>query len=100
MKLEFLEIAQKELDDSFEYYEFQQKKLGHRFIDEVKNSIERIVFFPHTWQKLTKNTRRCLVKNFPYGIIYKIYNKKIIIIAVANLHRKPNYWKDRTEDKI
>ena len=56
MKLKFLEIAQKELDDSFEYYEFQQKKLGHRFIDEVRNSIERIAFSPHAWQKLTKKS--------------------------------------------
>jgi hypothetical protein len=99
MKFEFLDIAQKELDDSFEYYEFQQKKLGYRFIDEVIKSLERIKFFPHTWQKITTNTRRCLVKNFPYGVIYKIYDEKILIVAIANLHRKPNYWKDRIEDK-
>ena len=99
MKFEFLEIAQKEFDDSFEYYEFQQKDLGYRFVDEIKKSIERISFFPHTWQKITTNTRRCLVKSFPYGVIYKICDEKILIVAVANLHRKPNYWKDRIEDK-
>jgi len=95
MKFEFLEIAQFELDDSFEYYEFLQKGLGYKFLDEVKDAINRIEIFPYTWQSITKNTRRCLVKNFPYGVIYKIYKEKILIIAIANLHRRPNYWGDR-----
>lgn len=99
MKFEFLEIAQRELDDTFEYYEFLQKDLGYRFISEVKKSIERISFFPYTWQKITSDTRRCLVKGFPYGVIYKVYDKSIVVIAIANLHRKPDYWKDRLEDK-
>lgn len=95
MKFEFLDIAQIELDESFEYYELQQSKLGYRFVYEVRNSIERISYFPVAWQQITKNTRRCLVKNFPYGVIYQILENKILIVAIANLHRKPDYWKDR-----
>jgi hypothetical protein len=95
MEFNFLDIAQLELDDSFEYYEFQQKDLGYRFLQEIKNSISRISFYPLGWQRITQNTRRCLVKNFPYGVIYQIRDNKILIVAIANLHRKPNYWKDR-----
>jgi hypothetical protein len=29
------------------------------------------------------------------GIIYQIREKEILVVAVANLHRKPDYWKDR-----
>ncbi len=28
------------------------------------------------------------------GVIYQILKDKILIVAIANLHRKPNYWKD------
>jgi mRNA-degrading endonuclease RelE of RelBE toxin-antitoxin system len=95
LNIEFLKIAQIELDDSFDYYEFQQENLGYRFLYEIKNAIERIKIYPNAWHKITENTRRCLLKNFPYGIIYQIKNDKILIVAVANLHRVPNYWKDR-----
>ena len=99
MKIEFLDIAQLELDESFEYYEMQQLKLGYRFVYEVKNTIDRISYFPSAWQQITKNTRRCLVKTFPYGVIYQILDNTILIVAIANLHRKPNYWKDRIVDE-
>lgn len=93
--VEFLEPAQEEMDEAFEYYEFEQTNLGYRFINEVKNALQRIISFPDAWQKITINTHRCLVKNFPFGIIYEIRADKILIIAVANLHRKPNYWQNR-----
>ncbi len=93
--VEFLEIAEDELHDTFEYYEYQQKDLGYRLVNEVYKSIELIKLFPEGWSKISKNTRRCLVKSFPYGIIYQIRGDKILVVAIANLHRKPNYWVDR-----
>jgi hypothetical protein len=40
-------------------------------------------------------TRRCLTNKFPYGILYRIVENNIRIMAVMNLHRKPGYWKNR-----
>jgi len=40
-----------------------------------------------------------MIKSFPYGIIYQAKEEEIVIVAVANLHRKPNYWIDRVENK-
>ena len=95
MEIRFLELAQLELDEAFQYYEYQQKDLGLRFINEVENSIELIRYYPQGWQSLSKNSRRCLIKNFPYGIIYQVRENHILITAIANLHRKPNYWVNR-----
>lgn len=95
MNVIFLEVAIAELNDTFEYYELQQIHLGYRFISAVENSVELIKYYPQGWHSLSPNIRRCLVKNFPYGLIYQIRENEIYIIAVANLHRKPNYWKDR-----
>ena len=97
MTYKFLDIAKIELDEAFEYYETLQIKLGYRFINEVKGSIQRIINFPKAWQQITQNTRRCLVKNFPYGVIYQILDNEILIVAIANLHRKPDYWNDRID---
>ncbi|MDF1882109.1 type II toxin-antitoxin system RelE/ParE family toxin [Sulfurimonas sp. MAG313] len=98
MKIEFLPPAQQELDEAFTFYEYQQKGLGKRFVKELKFSIYRIKEFPLAWQNITKSTRRCLVKNFPYGVVYQLEKEKIIIVAIANLHRKPNYFFKRLTD--
>lgn len=93
--IKFLELALLELDDAKEYYEYQQKDLGLRFLHNVQKSVNLIKEYPTAWHPLTSRTRRCLVKDFPYGIVYQIRNNEILIIAVVNLHRKPNYWIDR-----
>ena len=97
MTIEFLSIAQQELDDAITYYNYEQEGLGKRFLSEVVKALKRIEHFPQAWQLLTKNSHRCLINHFPYGIIYQIREEKILIIAVANLHRKPDYWPDRTK---
>ncbi|MCC2605974.1 type II toxin-antitoxin system RelE/ParE family toxin [Planctobacterium marinum] len=94
-KVEFTKLAQLELDDAFEYYESQLVGLGTRFISEVNAGLQRVLSHPTSWQKITKRTRRCLLHNFPFGLIYTVNNNSIVIIAVANLHRKPEYWIDR-----
>jgi hypothetical protein len=39
--------------------------------------------------------RRALVRRFPFGILYSVEKGRIFIAAVMNLHRQPEYWKDR-----
>jgi len=95
MEVEFLDLAQKELDDAFDYYEYQQGGLGYRFVREIYNTIALIKSYPVGWSKISKNSRRCLVKAFPYGVIYQQRKDLILIIAIASLHRKPNYWVER-----
>ena len=98
INVEFLDLAQKELDDTFDYYEYQQSDLGLRFVQEVYNAIALIKSYPAGWSKVSKNTRRCLVKTFPYGVIYQEREDFILIVAITNLHRKPNYWVERIID--
>ncbi len=95
ISVEFLELAQQELDNTFKYYEHQQNDLGYKFIQEAYNSISLIQMYPLAWSKNSENTRRCLVKTFPYSIIYQKREEIILIVAIANLHKKPNYWVDR-----
>lgn len=95
MQIKFLEIAQIELDESVEYYNSEHSGLGDEFLVEVLNALERIKQFPRAWHPFTDITRRCQLRRFPYGIIYQILDTEILVIAVANLHRNPDYWKDR-----
>jgi plasmid stabilization system protein ParE len=88
--------AEQEFDDeAVRYYEDCQAGLGIEFAEEVYATIARISQFPDAWSPVSKNTRRCLISRFPYGVIFQIKSGILRIIAVANLHRRPMYWKDR-----
>lgn len=95
MKIRFLEIAQIELDEAIEYYNYEVPGLGDAFLKEVLTALDRIGKFPEAWHPCSKRTRRCRTRRFPYGIIYQILEQEILVVAIANLHRNPDYWKDR-----
>jgi len=92
-------LAEKELEDALRYYESCREGLGWRFAEEVYSAIARIRDYPDAWEILSGNTRRCLVNRFPYGIIFQIKGADLRIIAVANLHRRRNYWVARLDDE-
>jgi len=97
MEIQFLEVAQSELDEAISYYNFESPGLGEEFLIEIVKTLDRIKQFPHAWQPFSLDTRRCLTRRFPYGVIYQILEDKIQIVAVANLHRNPAYWQDRID---
>ncbi len=89
------ETAEKEFFSAIEYYEERQPGLGLRFSREVYAAIERICNHPHAWAPIDSKTRRCLTNRFPFGILYRITDNNIRIMAVMHLHKRPGYWKDR-----
>lgn len=95
LRIRFLDVAQLELDQAIEYYNRERAGLGDEFLTEVLSSLDRIGQFPEAWHPCSERTRRCQTRRFPYGIIYQIRDREILIVAVANLHRRPNYWEDR-----
>lgn len=87
--------AEQELGKAVSYYEECSSGLGLEFAEEVYAAIARIIAYPKAWTRLSKHTRRCLVNRFPFGVIFQVKGSELRIIAVANLNRKPGYWKRR-----
>jgi len=95
MNMRFLHVASEELDDAIKYYNAEREGLGDDFREEVKHALQSIAVFPEAWHPLSLRTRRCRLRRFPYGLIYQIRKDELLIVAVANLHREPDYWKNR-----
>jgi hypothetical protein len=96
MNIRYIYPSELELDEAIEYYNYQLPGLGSEFYNEINRTIERISRFPKAWAKVGLYTRRCLLKQFPYAILYTIDNNDdILILAIANMHRNPLYYKDR-----
>lgn len=99
MQIVFLEPAQLELEEAVQYYEHEQQGLGQAFLYEILKTIDRVRNFPSAWQRLSRRTRRCRTRRFPFGVVYQERKEEILIVAIAHLHRKPEYWKDRLGKK-
>ena len=84
--------ARRELHEIVRYYNAQLPHLGEEFRDEAWETVRRIEEFPLAWHPLGDAIRRCQMQRFPYGIIYEPSEDEILIIAVAPLHREPEYW--------
>lgn len=95
MKYVFHPEAQAEFLAAIEYYEGSEPGLGYDFSIEVHSTIGNILSFPKAWPILEDDIRRCLIRRFPYGIVYSQDGDVIFILAVMHLHRDPDYWKDR-----
>ena len=90
--------AEAELQSAVQYYEERQVGLGLEFAEEVYATLARIEEHPEAWSRVSANTRRCLLHRFPFGVIYQVRLDGLHIIAIAHLHRRPGYWKERLDN--
>jgi len=88
-----------EFAEAVRYYRERGWSLGERFASEVRTAIRRIVAAPERWRVLEDGVRRCLVRVFPYSVIYSIEPDYVLIIAVMHGKREPGYWKHRLRSK-
>lgn len=87
--------AKLELAEAKAYYKRQSPDLGDRLLQDFRDAVKRIGETPYAGHILAPGIRRRLLTTFPYGVVYNIDEKIITVIAVAHLHREPDYWRDR-----
>ncbi len=95
MKIRFADAARRELQEAVLYLETEETGLGLRFLDAASAAKKQILEAPLAWHPLGHGLRRCHLKRFRYGLIYRIRGQLVEIIAVAHDSRRPGYWKTR-----
>jgi hypothetical protein len=89
--------ARAEMRESIEFYEAQLDGLGRRFLSAVEQTVERISTYPGAGAPLTGDLRKRIVPGFPFNVIYRVWEDHIYLVAVAHHHRRPGYWRERTD---
>jgi len=71
---------------------------GAELFDEIEAATKQLEQYPEMGSPVAGDllTRRILVPRFPYQIVYRLTPTEIVIVAVAHLKRRPNYWKNRS----
>jgi len=98
MKKIILQQAFEELNNAIAYYEEQQAGLGLRLKDEVDQHVNWILGNSTIPRIRRGGYRRVNLKVFPYYIAYIIREDILWILAIAHIHRKPEYWIKRRNE--
>jgi toxin ParE1/3/4 len=89
MNVRVLPEAFDDLSSAIEYYDAQRNGLGSEFMVLFRSSVADIVRNPSLHRTLYREFRRRILKRFPYGIYYRIYEDEIIISLIFHLARNP-----------
>ena len=88
--------ARAELLDARRWYEERLEGLGRDFARAVEAAIEAIAKHPASFRQVHGGCRRCLLRRFPYSIVYRPASTEIVVLAVHHHRRAPSSWRGRT----
>jgi len=91
----FTRHARSELLGQTAYYETIERGLGSRFRSEVEAAARRAAAYPLHGRPSAGGTRRRRVAGFPFSIVYTEEASGVLIHAVADSRRLPEYWLSR-----
>jgi len=94
-RLVFRPEAESELLDARAWYHDQQPGLGQAFATEVDRVLMAIVEHPLAYPRVHGETRRALVRRFPYAIYFRAMSDEVVVPAVVHGRRLPRRWRSR-----
>ncbi len=93
--VQFRPAASRDIVDAVDWYETQQSSLGVRFFEDLENVLSRIVESRGHFPVVYRDTHRALLRRFPYGVFFKNYADRTLVVAVADLRREATRWQRR-----
>jgi hypothetical protein len=85
----FKEEADSDIFEARRWYESRQIGLGDKLLDEIEEYVKLLEQDPQIYQVRKQNWRYCLLKKFPYIIVYEIDKQEVIVYAVFNTYQHP-----------
>lgn len=89
--VEFHEEATAEYDAAFDWYLEQSPDAARKFDAEVDRALTQILQAPQRWTSGPYSTRKFLLRQFPFIVIYRqLASAHIQIVAIAHTSRRPD----------
>ena len=92
MRLRVRKTARAEIAAAFDWYRERSPTAARRFLEAIDEAMQRIEEAPERHPVIRGHLRRVLLRQFPYGIYYKIYPSTISVVGVIHGHRHPDRW--------
>ncbi len=96
LPIDYLFGARRDFDESFDWYSERSTQAAVRFADAVDAALMQVAVHPTRFASPDGLHRECPVKKFPFRIVYRLVENRVMVVAIAHAKRRPGYWHDRT----
>ena len=93
--IRFRPQAEDEVLEAQLWYEERKPGLGSEFAASVSDTISRIADNPLAFPVACGETRRAVLRRFPYAVYFRLLDDNVIVLAVHG-RQHPRRWQDRT----
>lgn len=80
------------------WYQNQNPLIADKFELEIEKAFVALLESPQRWPRILGGHRRIRLRRFPYMIVYYVRHTEILVVAIAHMHRRAGYWKQRRFD--
>jgi plasmid stabilization system protein ParE len=87
--------AAADVEGAYRWYENQRAGLGEEFLGAVQVGLEMIAAHTLSAAVVHRDTRRLLLKRFPYGVFYRLVRDEIVVVGCLHAKRHPRVWRGR-----
>jgi plasmid stabilization system protein ParE len=88
-------LAADEAESAERWYRERNETAAERFRRELDRAVELIGERPEAAPPYVGNTRRFLLRRFPFFVVYRVFSRHVQVVAVAHARRRPHYWRKR-----
>ena len=93
MRIVIQSSALADLADGFDFYERNEPGVGSYFLDSLYSDIDSLQLYAGIHTIHFGKYHRLLSKRFPYGIYYLVQENTVLVRAVLDLRRDPEWIK-------
>lgn len=88
--------AEGEYEAALSWYLDRSERAATGFETEFERAVESIAANPELHPLCDDRHRFCLLRRYPYSIIFRVDGDRVRVVAVAHSRRLPGYWSERT----
>jgi plasmid stabilization system protein ParE len=88
--------AEADLVEAFRWYENKRAGLGAEFLEAVSRALERLAQHPLRHAVVHRETRRVLLRRFPYAVLYTVRADHVYVLGILHQRRNPRVAKRRS----
>jgi len=93
--VDFHPLAADEAEAAERWYRNRNETAATRFRRELDRAVGLIAERPDAAPPYVGNTRRFLLRRFPFFVVYRVFSQHVQVVAVAHARRRPHYWLQR-----
>lgn len=87
--------AERDYTDALRWYTQRSSDAANEFDAEFDRALKVIAEDPHRFPLCDRRHRFYLMRRFPFQIIYRSVEARVMIIAIAHTSRSPEFWAGR-----